>query len=967
MPRRSSTPSAALSLHRFGQAAITTLTGANTYNGGTIVNAGTLTVGAGGTLGATTGPLQVNNPNTGAGTNVVLNLSTAAATTTGSLSGAIATPSGGTNTATINNGGLLFTVNQTAPGAYAGAIAGVGGFTLGSLSTSTLTLSGANTYTGPTTISSGTLSLTGTLGSGGGTAISSAATFNETSAGIIAGSSSLNVTGGTTTLAGANPYSGITTVSGSGTLRLTNAGSTNNIASSPTISVASAGATLDASGLSGGGMTLGASGAQNLNGVGTILSAAGTGATTAASGASLSPGVGTTSSAGTIGTLTFGTSPSGTNGNLTINSGATLNFVLGTPGANPTPGSASLIAVNGNLTLPTTGLVNVNLINTTGSGYYELFSYTGSLTNAFNPAIFTQSSGLSTYTYTNQSNQIDLQIATTVLTWTGQQGNTVPVGNPTAAAWDTGTANWANGATAGQTFLTGAIASFGDTYAGGSPVTDSNILVAAGGVQPGGVNFSNNSVTYTFNSADSTGIGGNIPINMTGAGTVNLAGPNSFIGAVAISSGVINISNNASLGNSSGVTLAGGVLQIQGNITTSNAVPLIFNGHDVSPTGALNNISGTNVYTGAALLNVASTIGVTAGTLTLTGGINNNGNLLTFTGTGNATVSTVGISGGGGLTYGGAGLLTLGVASGYTGTTTLNSGELVIGNNNALGSTSAPLTFNGGTLQYAPSATITDISGRTVTFQGSAAIDINGDNVTFANAIGNSGTGGLTLVNSANGSFGAGATLTLGGVNTYSGGTTIDGGTLSINTDRNLGAAPGTLQTANITINGGTLQVTATTALGASTIATNRGITLGASGGTINISVATMGSLSSAASVQYFGVIGGGAGGGNTSLTVSGGSGTNGGTAPYLLQLGGQSTYSGNTTINNATVCFQQGGNGGTGPNNILPVTTVLNLENNGWFVLDNGKSNQQIAGLELAALESGQNLQQQWQHPSPH
>ncbi|MGA2443326.1 MAG: autotransporter-associated beta strand repeat-containing protein, partial [Tepidisphaeraceae bacterium] len=136
------------------------LLGANTYSGGTTVEGGTLTVGAGGTLGASTGSLTVSNPNTGAGTDVVLNLSTSVPTTTGSLSGTIATPSSGTNTATINNGGQLFTVNQTTAATYAGTIAGTGSFTLGSLSTGTLTLSGASTYSGPSTIDAGTLQFT---------------------------------------------------------------------------------------------------------------------------------------------------------------------------------------------------------------------------------------------------------------------------------------------------------------------------------------------------------------------------------------------------------------------------------------------------------------------------------------------------------------------------------------------------------------------------------------------------------------------------------------------------------------------------------------------------------------------------------------------------------------------------------------------------------------------------------------
>ena len=45
-----------------------TLTGNNTYSGGTIVNAGTLTVGAGGTLGASSGGLTVSNTTSNVGT-----------------------------------------------------------------------------------------------------------------------------------------------------------------------------------------------------------------------------------------------------------------------------------------------------------------------------------------------------------------------------------------------------------------------------------------------------------------------------------------------------------------------------------------------------------------------------------------------------------------------------------------------------------------------------------------------------------------------------------------------------------------------------------------------------------------------------------------------------------------------------------------------------------------------------------
>jgi autotransporter-associated beta strand protein len=172
-----------------------TLSGANTYSGGTTVNQGTLTVDTGGTIGAATGALAVNNTNTGVGNDSILNLATALNTAVGNLSGAISPPSGGANTATINNGGVgrNFTVTQTADATYAGVIAGSGDFTLGASSTNALTLSGINTYTGATTVSAGTLLITGS----------------------IAGTASVATTG---TLGGSGTIAGVTTVATTGTL-----------------------------------------------------------------------------------------------------------------------------------------------------------------------------------------------------------------------------------------------------------------------------------------------------------------------------------------------------------------------------------------------------------------------------------------------------------------------------------------------------------------------------------------------------------------------------------------------------------------------------------------------------------------------------------------------------------------------------------------------------------------------------
>jgi autotransporter-associated beta strand protein len=152
-----------------------TLTGVNNYTGGTAVSAGTL------------------------------------AGTTASLQGAIA------NNAVVN-------FDQATNGTYAGAMSGSG--TLVKTGAGTVTLGGANNYTGGTTVSAGTLAGT-TTSLQGAIANNAVVNFdqatNGTYAEIMSGSGTLVKTGaGTLTLSGANNYSGGTTVN-AGTLAGTTA------------------------------------------------------------------------------------------------------------------------------------------------------------------------------------------------------------------------------------------------------------------------------------------------------------------------------------------------------------------------------------------------------------------------------------------------------------------------------------------------------------------------------------------------------------------------------------------------------------------------------------------------------------------------------------------------------------------------------------------------------------------------
>jgi autotransporter-associated beta strand protein len=123
-------------------------------------------------------------------------------------------------------------------------------------------------------------------------------------------------------------------------------------------------------------------------------------------------------------------------------------------------------------------------------------------------------------------------------------------------------------------------------------------------------------------------------------------------------------------------------------------------------------------------------------------------------------------------------------------------------------------------------------------------------------------------------------TLTLSGLNTYTGSTTITGGVLSISQDANLGATPKAPVADKLIFNGGTLQATATFALNP-----NRGITVN-TGGTFDVTGANV--------LTYGGVI---SGGGNVVKLDTG-----------TLTLTGSNTYTGGTTI---TAGRLQIGNGG--------------------------------------------------------
>jgi len=182
-----------------------------------------------------------------------------------------------------------------------------------------------------------------------------------------------------------------------------------------------------------------------------------------------------------------------------------------------------------------------------------------------------------------------------------------------------------------------------------------------------------------------------LTLTKTGTGSWVLSGANSYTGATTVSAGALILANNGALGTgagaaTSGVTVSSGAsLQMQGDISTTTAVNLSLNGVGAASKGALENLSGSNTYSGAITLANNATIGSDAGLLTLTGGINNNGRALTFAGEGNTAVSSA-ISGNGTFIKTGSGVVTLGATNTYTGATTVSAGTLLINGSTAAGS-----------------------------------------------------------------------------------------------------------------------------------------------------------------------------------------------------------------------------------------------------------------------------------------
>ncbi len=350
-------------------AGATTLSSANTYSGGTTLTTGTLNINNATALG--TGTLTINggtidNSSAGAITNSSNNVQTWGGDFTFT----------GTQNLNLGTGAVSLSANRTVTtNAAVLTIGGIvsGAYNLTKAGAGTLTLSGANTYSGGTsTINSGTLQ----LGANSTLPTTTAVSIANTSGAILdvngktqtigslagGGGTGGNVTlgAGTLTVNGTSPtastYSGVISGTGalvkSGTSTLTLAG-TNTYTGTTTISAGTL--FVNGSTASGSAVSVGASG--TLAGSGTVNGTV----ALAASGGKIAPGA----SAGAVGTLTTGA--------LTVNSASVISLdvsnVTGTPGT-----EWDKIAVSGNIIVPGAATINVDFGGS--SGFSNATSYT---------------------------------------------------------------------------------------------------------------------------------------------------------------------------------------------------------------------------------------------------------------------------------------------------------------------------------------------------------------------------------------------------------------------------------------------------------------------------------------------------------------------------------------------------------------------------------------------------------------
>ncbi|EAQ6487717.1 AIDA autotransporter-like protein ShdA [Salmonella enterica subsp. enterica serovar Altona] len=825
----------------------------NTYTGGTTISDGTLVannVEALGTGNVTDNArLELNtggdfdNAISGSGQVVKSGDETLTLSGANSYTGGT-TISGGTlvasNVEALGTGDITdnATLELNAGGDFANNIGGTGSVVKSG--DKTLTLSGTNTYTGGTTISGGTLvaSNVNALGSGN---VTDNATLELSTGGDFAnnigGTGSVVKSGDETlTLSGANSYTGGTTISG-GTLVASNveALGTGDVTDNATLELNTGGDFDNAISGSGqvvksGDKTLTLSGANSYSGATTIsggtliathVNALGTGAIdnrasllldasgqftvtdlTTESGGNTEIGAGSTLQATT----------------LTQKSDSTLTINLNSNTADPVIHAASQVSLAGTLDITGVGdVLDSDPASTDDLDTFTLIASDKTIAGDFEKlTVAGMDADLADFiTVDGRIDDTGKQYElTTALTWYADRDDAVTDAHGTfnltnadgsfavntvlenvdatldpasATGWD-GTSLIKQGA--GTLILNAE-----NTYTGGTTISGGTLV--ATNVDALGSGDVTDDATLELNTGGTfdNAISGSGQVVKSGDDVLTLSGANSYSGGTLISDGTLVASNVDALGS--------------GDVTNNATLEMNTGGDFINNIGGTGRVeksgddtltlSGSNTYTGGTLISDGTLVASNVEALG-TGDVTNNATLELNTG---GTFDNA-ISGSGQVVKSGDDVLTLSGANSYSGGTLISDGTLVASNVEALGTgdvtDDATLELNtGGTFDNAigGSGNVVKSGADTLTLSGSnsytGGTTISGGTLVASNveALGTGDvTNNATLELNTGGDFinnigGTGRveksgddTLTLSGSNTYTGGTLINGGTL---------------------------------------------------------------------------------------------------------------------------------------------------------------------------------------------
>ena len=855
------------------------LASSNSFSGGMILNAGTLKLGNAGSLG--TGTLIINGGTIDNNSATALTLNNTVQTWRGDFS------FGGTGplnlgTGAISLGELAGTMRTVTVAGSTLTVGGIisNGTTVNSLDKSgagTLVLNGANAYTGGTVIDGGFLQF-------GAGAVPSTGLITINSAG---------------TLYSNGAFSGVTNA-----LTKIAANSTGNIAL-----VANSSENIDFTGYTG--LMLGAQAASTytgtltpagttyrLGGGGQALTLSNTNAITGVVGNSLV--VGTFGAAGTV--VLSGSNDLG--GTTTVNSGVLKlsTFTGAVPNSDVTLNNNTTLAIDSASGTAAASVTRANSVTLNNSTLTVAGSGTGNTVDAITN-ILTLNSGYNTITVTpNAAKSAELSAASLFRSaaTTGMVNGT----NLGAYAYTSGSANMGNIILATTPTLVGAGTTSGGINAAQKTTGIISYLVGESGTTTLTGKGTATGVANTFLTYDTTA--GLRPLNPTDEFTNNsiAAGNNTRITAATTAATTASINS---------LVMASGTLTItDGQSLTNTSGALLFAAASTiapsSSTGALD-------------------FGSTEGIVTVNSGVT-------------GTISAK-LTGSGGLTKSGAGILL--ISSANNGTTTIAGGAITVSVAGALGSDASAVLLGatGGAANTSLSGNKTITIARNIIVQGgnngiatlsnndgnnSGFITTFSGNITLGTAGATAGTGvahGVTLTASQNDhatfsgiiadpvnlggtpglvTIGTGANsvtnITLTGNNTFAGGIMFAGGNLWVNSSNSVGTGP-------ITINGGS----SIAVVGAGSVTLSNNITVGGNFGVPNNggNLTLSGSLSltgnraisiTNSTLTISGVISDSIPGSNFGLTFNNGSTA---TAGDTLTLSGLNTFDGGLTLTNPT------------------------------------------------------------------